>query len=207
MRQPRGWIAAAALLAALVPAATGRAQQAPVNSNRLMFDPNGLQGTENRSFTPQQPASTVGQQAPSTKPSAAPAAKQAAPAKPPAAPTATPAAAPKPPQRATASPPPRTAAARRAPATETASDPAKPGSRAAVNAAPIETPRLGRVPLTTGTFGFENQTQLKDYNMSDGRKVPGFDNIQRNDSSYFGLSLRMPTGTSSPSLLRDHGAN
>ena len=38
--------------------------------------------------------------------------------------------------------------------------------------------------------------------MSDGRRVPGYDNIQRNDSSYFGLSLRMPTDSQSPSVAR-----
>jgi hypothetical protein len=55
-------------------------------------------------------------------------------------------------------------------------------------------------------LGFENRTALRDYDMSDGRKVPGFDNIQRNESSYFGLSIRMPTPSSSP-WTRQHGVD
>jgi hypothetical protein len=63
----------------------------------------------------------------------------------------------------------------------------------------------------------ERETQLKAYDLSDGRRVPGYDNIQRNDASFFGLSLRMPTSSSSssslssspssPSFTREHGPN
>jgi hypothetical protein len=38
--------------------------------------------------------------------------------------------------------------------------------------------------------------------------VPGYDNIQRNVSSYFGLSLRMPTSSSSgSSMFGRHGVD
>jgi hypothetical protein len=81
---------------------------------------------------------------------------------------------------------------------------------------PREQPNaLGRISVEGATLGYESQTQMKAYDMSDGRRVPGYDNIQRNDSSYFGLSLRMPTfgGSSSsssssssdpPAFQRDH---
>ncbi len=59
---------------------------------------------------------------------------------------------------------------------------------------------IPRVTIPGGSLGYESQTSLRAYDMSDGRRVPGYDNIQRNDSSYFGLSIRMPTG----GLLRSH---
>ncbi len=58
---------------------------------------------------------------------------------------------------------------------------------------PREQPNLGRLSLPQGSLGYEGKTQMQTYDMSDGRRVPGFENIQRNNSSYFGLSLRMPT--------------
>jgi hypothetical protein len=187
------------VLATLAAAAAAQAQQGSVTSNRLMFDPTGLQGTESRKLTPQATTTTGQNTAPQ------PAAKQIATPQLPAAP----AAAPKPAARATISAPPRLAPARRpAQAGHTISDTPTGSARSADRPTPREqSPALGRLSLPQGSLGFESQTQLKTYDLSDGRRVPGYDNIQRNDSSYFGLSLRMPTGSSSPALLRDHGAN
>ena len=215
-----GLIAVGMLLATLVAA---DAQQSDVTSNRLMFDPAGLQNPDSRKFTPRSASPTTGQSAAPRQPAAAaPALKQSIAPPPEATPAATPAAKPRPPARATSRAPARPASARQ-PA-QAASD----TERATTNTArsterpiPREQPgALGRVSLPEGSLGFEGKTQLKDYDMSDGRKVPGFENIQRNDSSYFGLSLRMPTGGGSsysssssspslspPSLFRDHGPN
>jgi hypothetical protein len=65
---------------------------------------------------------------------------------------------------------------------------------------------LGRLDLPGGSLGYDSRTSMQPYNLGDGRRVPGTDNIQRNDSSYFGLSLRMPTSTSGSSIFGKHGA-
>ena len=225
MRRLKGLFAVACVLGLAAPTS---AQQSNVSSSRLMFDPAGLQGSDSRKMAPApQTTSTTGQnvaphppaapparQTVTPPPPAAPAARQAAVPKPPAPPAIGPAAAPKQPARATANAPARPAAARR-PAQADTADNRNATSSTSARAIPREQPApLGRVALPQGSLGFENQTQIKAYNMSDGRRVPGYDNIQRNDSSYFGLSLRLPTAATSsssssspPSLFRDHGAN
>jgi hypothetical protein len=192
-------IAVASLLAALG-AADAQAQSSTVTRDRLMFDPAGLQNPNSRKFTPQSTSPTTGQ---NTAP--APVKQTAVP--PPAAPAAKPAAAPKPPARA--------ATARRPVQAETGNRDTAVSQRASERPIPREQPNaLGRISVEGATLGYESQTQMKAYDMSDGRRVPGYDNYQRNDSSYFGLSLKMPTfdGPSSssssssdtPPFQRDH---
>ena len=58
-------------------------------------------------------------------------------------------------------------------------------------------PTLGRIPFETGSIGFSTDTKFKTLEMPDGRRTPGFENVQRRDSSYFGLSLSVPTDKTS----------
>jgi hypothetical protein len=58
-------------------------------------------------------------------------------------------------------------------------------------------PLFGRIQLDTGTVGFETESMVKDNRFSDGRRVPGLEADKRNDPSYFGLSLSMPTHNNS----------
>ena len=179
---------------------SAQAQQGAVTGNRLMFDPSGLQGSDSRTGTV--PLSPTTGQSTTPKQPEAPAVRRTAAPQPPTPPTAKPVAAPK---RATASAPARPAAARSAaPETErnrAVSDNARP--------IPREQPAaLGRISIPGGSLGYESETQIKAYDMSDGRRVPGYENIQRNDPSYFGLSLRVPTGSqSAPSLFRSHAVD
>ena len=92
------------------------------------------------------------------------------------------------------------------PANAAQKKPAKPAAAtgAAVAPQPAQAPRIterpipreqltpiGRLTIPGGSLGYETQTAIRAYDLSDGRRVPGYDNIQRNDSSYFGLSIRM----------------
>jgi hypothetical protein len=52
---------------------------------------------------------------------------------------------------------------------------------------------LGRMQLETGSFGVETESRFKDNKFSDGRTVPGLETDKRAGSSYFGLSLQLPT--------------
>ncbi len=64
------------------------------------------------------------------------------------------------------------------------------------NPAPAPEPvgsQFGRLQLETGSVGFETQTQFKDNKFSDGRTVPGLETQKRDGTSYFGLSLSLPT--------------
>jgi hypothetical protein len=71
---------------------------------------------------------------------------------------------------------------------------ALPGKPAAARDVPrVSSQGLGRVPLDQGSFGFETQSQFRHDQFSDGRKVPGHEAIRREDPSYFGLSLQVPT--------------
>ena len=188
-----------------------QAQQGPVSNSRLMFDPNsvGTPGNGPRPLTP--PATTtIGQNAqqqpPATRQVIAPPPQAAPPA-------------PKPASRATAAAPAKPAPVRRAAPTERViNDTTAAQTRSADRPVPREQPNLGRLSLPQGSLGYEGKTQLQTYDMSDGRRVPGFENIQRKNSSYFGLSLRMPTAnspspssssswSSSPSSFGSHGAN
>ena len=125
--------------------------------------------------------------------------------------------APKPASRATAAAPAKPAPVRRAAPTERViNDTTAAQTRSADRPVPREQPNLGRLSLPQGSLGYEGKTQLQTYDMSDGRRVPGFENIERKDLSYFGLSLRMPTAdlpspssssswSSSPSSFGSHG--
>jgi hypothetical protein len=203
-------IAVASVLAAVSFAA--QAQQGSVSNSRLMFDPNsvGTPGNGPRPLTP--PATTTTgqsaqQQAPATRQVIAP--PQAT----------TPASKPAP--RAAAAPAPKPVPVRRAAPTERVmNDTIAAQTSSTARPVPREEPNLGRLSLPQGSLGYESKTQMQTYDMSDGRRVPGFDNIQRKDSSYFGLSLRMPTfgapssssssspsSSYSPSSFGSHGAN
>jgi hypothetical protein len=176
-------------------------QQGSRFNDQLMFDPNSFSGARQLDAPQRAPAATgtTGQNAP-------PAARQAAPPQ-----TAQPQAKPKPAARTAAAPAPRRAAP---PADRRIGD-ATAGvttNTATGRPVPREETNLGRLSIPQGSLGYESRTQLQTYDMSDGRRVPGYENIQRNDSSYFGLSLRMPTSpgsssSSSPFALGNHGAN
>lgn len=190
---------------------TGAAEAQQSSSSRLMFDPSSVQDSR-RPAQSLQPATTSGQSV--AQPAARPVQQQVQqqPVQQQTAPAPRAASAPKPAAR-TAAPRNQAAAPR---ATGDAAD--NTVSRSAERPVPREQPNLGRLSLPQGSLGYEGRTQLNAYDMSDGRRVPGFDNLQRNDSSYFGLSLRMPTingpaasggGSSSPapSSFGIHGAN
>ncbi len=209
MFRPQGFLVAASAFALLAWTASADAQQSGATRNQLMFDPNGVQGGADSRTGSLQSSPTTGQSVAPQKPTAPVTAQTAAPQRP-AAPAAKPAAAPKPPAApATAGAPPqaRPQTARR-PA-ETAARAATDAQRTSERPIPREQPQaLGRVSLPGATLGYENKTQLQSYDLSDGRRVPGYDNIQRNDSSYFGLSLRMPTSSSSgSSMFGRHGVD
>ena len=188
--------------------------QSSVTNNRLMFDPAGMQNTDSRKTTPPSASVTTGQTV-----AREPAGTVAAPSKPastvthtaaPGAQAAKPATKPQPAARTASgsSAPAQPAAPARRPAPITTDRAAPEPGRAAERPVPREqAPALGRVALPQGSLGYEGRTQMQTYDMSDGRRVPGFENIQRNDSSYFGLSLRMPTTSVMPSFSRDHGPN
>jgi hypothetical protein len=196
-----------------------QAQQGSVSNSRLMFDPNSLGDSRKPGQTAPAAPTTTGQtaqqQPPATRQVVAP--QVIAPPPQAAPPAAKPT--PKPAPRATAAAPAKPAPARRAAPTERVMNDtiaAQTGSTA--RPVPREQPNLGRLSLPQGSLGYEGKTQMQTYDMSDGRRVPGFENIQRNDSSYFGLSLRMPTAgspsssssswsSSSPSSFGNHGAN
>ena len=57
--------------------------------------------------------------------------------------------------------------------------------------------QFGRLNLDTGTVGLTTQSQLKEGQFSDGRRVPGLEAEKRNPSSYFGLSVSVPTNSNS----------
>jgi hypothetical protein len=204
-------IAVASALVAVSVAA--HAQQGSVSNSRLMFDPNsvGTPGNKPQPLTPPAATTTTGQSAQQQ-----PASRQVIAPQPQAAPPA-----PKPAARAASTGAVKPAPVRRAAPTERViNDATATQTRSADRPVPREQPNLGRLSLPQGSLGYESKTQMQTYDMSDGRRVPGFDNIQRNDSSYFGLSLRMPTvgapspsssssssWSSSPSSFGSHGAN
>jgi len=181
----------------LLAGASAHAQQGSRFNDRLMFDPNSFSGARQLDAPPQTaPATstTTGQSAP---PAARPSNAQPQQAS-----------KPKPAPRTAAAPAPR----RTAPVERRIGDTTATTTRSASDRpVPREETNLGRLSIPQGTLGYESKTQMQAYDMSDGRRVPGYDNIQRNDSSYFGLSLRMPTAptssSSSPFALGSHGAN
>jgi hypothetical protein len=199
------------------------AQQSAVTSNRLMFDPAGLQNSGSRKVTTQSASPTTGQSVaprepavptPAVKPTAAP--QPTAPKTKPAVRSATKSNLA--PRAVENSPAPPASARRAAQPARDANRTGTDNARSAERPIPREQPTpLGRLSIEGATVGLERETQLKAYDLSDGRRVPGYDNIQRNDASFFGLSLRMPTSSSSssslssspssPSFTREHGPN
>lgn len=61
-------------------------------------------------------------------------------------------------------------------------------------------PKLGRVPLQSGTVGVETETKTNAYKTPDGRTIPGFEATENRPSSYVGLSLSMPTNNDALSI-------
>jgi hypothetical protein len=191
----------------LLAGAPALAQQGSRFNDRLMFDPNSFSGARQLDAPKQaSPTATTGQSAPPPATRQAVAPPAAAQPQPQATPQAKPQGKPKPAARTAAAP------RRAAPAERRIGD-ATSGvttNTAAGRPVPREETNLGRLAIPQGSLGYESRTQMQTYDMSDGRRVPGYDNIQRNDSSYFGLSLRMPTAPSSgssPFALGNHGAN
>jgi hypothetical protein len=61
-------------------------------------------------------------------------------------------------------------------------------------------PKLGRVPLQSGTVGVETETKTNAYKTPDGRTIPGFEATENRPSSYVGFSLSMPTNNDALSI-------
>jgi hypothetical protein len=63
---------------------------------------------------------------------------------------------------------------------------------------------LGRIPLQTGTFGFDASTKMKSREFPNGEQLPGYKPLEREGGiPFIGLSLSVPTssipGFSAPS--------
>jgi hypothetical protein len=105
----------------------------------------------------------------------------------------------------------RSQAARQPPRLGRGGEPAATrAARAGTRTPPDDAPRsLGRTPL--GTLGFETETKLKSKEFPDGRPIPSFTNNKFQNSTYFGLSLTMPTESqsqsSSDNSIQRHGAD
>lgn len=56
---------------------------------------------------------------------------------------------------------------------------------------------IGRIPLQSGSLGFETETKIKSTEYPDGQRVPGVDTNPRQPPSYLGLSLSLPTSDKS----------
>jgi hypothetical protein len=193
----------ASALAILLPIAA-HAQTGSDSKSRLMFDPSGLQGSKGGVAKPLTPRSPTTGQSTTPRQTQTPTVTQTVTPRP--APAARQAATPKPPARAASPAPARPAATRPAQANNTVER--APAGAASERPIPREQPTaLGRLDLPGGSVGYESRTAMQPYDLGDGRRVPGTDNIQRNDSSYFGLSLRMPTATSGSSIFGRHGAD
>ena len=54
-------------------------------------------------------------------------------------------------------------------------------------------PGMGRVPLQSGTLGFETKTQVNPNQTPDGATIRGQDATAARSSSYVGMSLSVPT--------------
>lgn len=53
---------------------------------------------------------------------------------------------------------------------------------------------FGRIPLQSGTLGFETETKIKSTEYPDGQRMPGVDTNAHTPPSYLGFSFSMPTG-------------
>jgi hypothetical protein len=60
---------------------------------------------------------------------------------------------------------------------------------------PPVSPGLGRMPLSSGSFGFETDTKTKPNQLPDGQTIPGLEaaSSAHQNSTYLGLSLSVPT--------------
>jgi hypothetical protein len=58
-------------------------------------------------------------------------------------------------------------------------------------------PAIGRLPLRSGSVGFETDPKIKSMEYPDGQKVPGYEASGRQPPSYLGFSLSMPTSDKS----------
>jgi hypothetical protein len=56
---------------------------------------------------------------------------------------------------------------------------------------------IGRMPLRSGSVGFETDPKIKSMEYPDGQKVPGYEASGRQPPSYLGFSLSMPTSDKS----------
>jgi hypothetical protein len=72
-----------------------------------------------------------------------------------------------------------------------------PPTAAARPAPEIAPPTIGRIPFETGTIGLTTNKNYYNSTFSDGRVVPGFENVQTKSPAYFGLSLSVPTDKTS----------
>ena len=52
---------------------------------------------------------------------------------------------------------------------------------------------IGRMPLRSGSVGFETDPKIKSMEYPDGQKVPGYEASGRHPPSYLGFSLSVPT--------------
>jgi len=58
-------------------------------------------------------------------------------------------------------------------------------------------PAIGRLPLRSGSVGFETDPKIKSMEYPDGQKVPGYEASGRHPPSYLGFSLSVPTSDKS----------
>ena len=62
-------------------------------------------------------------------------------------------------------------------------------------------PKLGRMPLQSGTVGLETETKTNAYKTPDGRTIPGLEASEYKSNSYMGLSLSVPTSDKPTNLI------
>jgi hypothetical protein len=53
---------------------------------------------------------------------------------------------------------------------------------------------FGRLQLDTGSVGLQMESQFKEGQFADGRRVPGLETVKREQPGFVGLSLSVPTG-------------
>lgn len=54
---------------------------------------------------------------------------------------------------------------------------------------------FGRLQLDTGSVGLQMESQFKDGQFADGRRVPGLETVKREQPGFVGLSLSVPTSS------------
>jgi hypothetical protein len=67
---------------------------------------------------------------------------------------------------------------------------------------------LGRVPLQSGpgSFGITTDNKVKSNQLPDGQRIPGLDSTSRQNPSYVGLSLSVPTSDKALNIPVPFGA-